>query len=95
MEGDPQMNYLIFSGAGPHVSILVDDDPAKTGLYASCPQPCRVIATEEFLRDLDPLSTLPIAFAHPEWMRKLKGHLKSGLGRWIVPYPAGSPLVKP
>jgi SAM-dependent methyltransferase len=93
--GHPQINYLIFSGAGPHVSILVDDDPGKTGLYASCPQPCRVVSTEEFMCDSNPHNTLPIAFAHPEWMYKLEARFKSHLGRWILPYPAGSPLVKP
>jgi len=93
--GHPQINYLIFSKAGPHVSILVDDDPSKTGLYVSCPQPCRVVSTEEFMRDSNPPNTLPIAFAHPEWMHKLEGRLKGRLNRSILPYPAGSPLVIP
>lgn len=86
--GHPQINYLIFSRAGPHVSIVVDDDPSKTGLYASCPQPCRVVSTEEFLRESNPHNTLPIAFAHPEWMSKLEARFKSRLGRWILPYPS-------
>jgi SAM-dependent methyltransferase len=84
----PQINYLIFSGAGPHISSLVDDDLAKSNLYACCPQPCRVISTEEFLINSNPRTILPIAFAHPEWMQKLKARLKSNLGNWILPYPA-------
>jgi len=92
--GHPQINYLIFSGAGPHVSILVDDDPGKTGLYASCPQLCRVVSSEELLCNSKAFNILPIAFAHPEWMYKLEARFKSRLGRWIVPYPAGSPLLK-
>ncbi|NBP15290.1 methyltransferase domain-containing protein [bacterium] len=77
--GHPQINYLIFSGAGPHVSILV----------------CRVVSTEEFFRDSNSRNILPIAFAHPEWMHKLESHLKSRLNRSILPYPSGSPHVNP
>ena len=65
----PQTNYLIFSGAGTDVSILVDDDTEKAGHFAHTPKPTRILTTAEFLREEFPCGVLFTAFAHELWMK--------------------------
>lgn len=85
----PQSNFLLFTGLGHHVDLLVDDDPAKVGRYVPVPKPVCVVSSDQLL-DNQPVGTVVFsAFGYEEWMyRRFAALAETGV-QIIVPYNLG------
>jgi len=68
----PQSNYLLFSGVGERVSMLVDDDPMKVGKYVALPRPTPIISSEQLLSEKCVGTLLLTAFGYDGWMNRIK-----------------------
>lgn len=82
----PQSNYLLFTKLGEKVSALVDDDPAKQGLFVPIPQPVSIISTAQFSQYPPPGVVMQTAFGYDQWMDRLIAPLVARNVAIVRPY---------
>ena len=83
----PQSNFLLFSGLGPRIDFLVDDDPAKIGCYAPVPQPVLIISSEQLINEHPPGTLVRGAFGYHDWMDRIEKALVQRHVVVVEPYP--------
>jgi SAM-dependent methyltransferase len=67
----PQSNFLLFTGLGEYVDMLVDDDPGKVGKFVPSPSPIPVVASDRLLHDFSPATILRTGFGCDAWMDRV------------------------
>lgn len=84
-----QLHLLLFSGIGPRVSLLVDDNPDKVGRYAFLPHPVEVVSTQAYRRWSEtriPGTIIRGAFGYDAWMDTLCLPLRNRGIRFVDPF---------
>lgn len=84
-----QSGYLIFTGVGEYVSMLIDEDLLKAGRYVPVPRPVRVYTSGEAvsLTAVRPATLLRTAFGYDEWMDRVCREFGRDGVSIIEPYP--------
>lgn len=67
----PQSNFLLFSGLGRHIDLVVDDDPNKATCFVPVPQPVQIVTTKRFLDAVRAGTIIRTAFGYERWMDTL------------------------
>lgn len=68
----PQSNFLLFSGLGSRIDVLVDDDEVKAGRYLALPRPTLIRSSGQVVAEADGGGTLLLsAFGYERWAREL------------------------
>lgn len=74
----PQTNYLLLTGLGQHIDLLVDDDESKAGRYAALPRLTPIESTQQVLARATRGGTLLLsAFGYPRWTQQLSDALSA------------------
>lgn len=79
----PQSNYLLFTGLGTHVDLLVDDDERKRDRHVALPRMTPVRTTDRVLSQIPTGGTVLLsAFGYDGWNNAVAGALTPrGFGR--------------
>ena len=83
----PQINFCLFTGAGPWVDLLVDDDQAKCGLWAPLPNPTPIVSTAQLLDGPPPATIVFSAFGCDSWIQRVRQELEPKGVACREPYP--------
>lgn len=82
----PQSNFLIFTGLGHQIDLIVDDDVTKIGLYLPVPNNVPIISSVQFLKNIIPCTVVRTAFGYDDWMNRLAAPVIDAGVRIITPY---------
>ena len=73
----PQSNFLLFSGLGDKIDVLLDDDLNKSDRCVPLPNPIPVMTTAHaLLSDMHDGTLLQTAFGYPGWTRQARDTFK-------------------
>lgn len=85
----PQTNYLLLTGLGRHIDLLVDDDESKLGRYAALPGCTPIESTQQVLARATRGGTLLLsAFGYPRWTQQLGDALGARGFTLVEPFAA-------